>query len=562
MRTTGPTRMGHFDSSTKDLVHLSAVVSLLLLIASLVSAGTFNNINDTVPYLANYGYIPSVGDNQVVDRQVLLDGLGRLQDMCGVSRTGGIIDEATSECLNRPRCGNPDFVTGQRVRRHSGGRKRRYYIPAEADSWSPQSTHITYDIVVYSDDLPPSVIDDSIRRAFEVWSNATVLSFERIRGGQVDISISFYPTMQDHGDNMPFDGPGTVLAHAFWPWSEDRLKMDVHFDEAETWTAKSYSGANLWLVAAHEIGHTLGLGHNFILGTLMFPIHFGYNPDFVLHSDDIAGISELYGDIAPTPGPTVQDTPDLCQVVIDAVMVDGFTYFFKGEYYWKVLNGQPEPGYPRRISERWPGLEGGIDAAITVKNDFVWTPHTGKTYFFKARRVWRYTLTRLDEGFPKDADQEFPGFPSEINKIKGIFEISGNGETYIFTDGGFYVYNWLGFQGPYALQVFGGIPNNIVGAVQWTDNYIYFFTDNFQYYQCSPWSFSISRGYPRLAHVDWIGCPANSPSAGNLRLVETSDSLPESSGHDLEDTGSHGSSVSVTRTWTSMAILLGLLLLV
>ncbi|XP_022096256.1 72 kDa type IV collagenase-like [Acanthaster planci] len=542
--------MGHFDVSMKDRVHLT-VLFLVFIPGSSVLAWEFNTLNDTVPYFEQFGYIAPVEDGQLQDAEVLLDALHRFQDICGVTRTDGKMDEATAACFQRKRCGNRDFEPGSRG--SSGrGRKRRYYIPTEAESWQPESTHITYDIVMYSDDLPPSVIDDSIKRAFEVWSNATALSFERRRGGQVDITLSFYPTMEEHGDNMPFDGPGRILAHAFWPWSEDRLKSDVHLDEAETWTARSYSGANLWLVAAHEIGHSLGLGHSVIFGSLMFPFHFGYDPDFTLHEDDINGIQALYGDVVPTQ---VTDAPDICRVVMDAVMVDGFTYIFKGEYYWKIFNGRPEPGFPRRISERWPGLEGSIDAALTVKNEYVWMPHTGKTYFFKDRHVWRYTLSSLDEGFPKDAAEEFPGFPSDVQKIKGIFEISGNGETYIFIDGGFYVYSWLGFQGPYTLQVFSGVPTNIVGAIQWTDNYIYFFTDDFLYYQCGPWSFTVSRGFPQHAHVDWIGC--SSDSADSLRLAGTAETLQHSEGQDLlTGTGSDRSSAQATSTWTFSMIAL------
>jgi hypothetical protein len=287
----------------------------------------------------------------------------------------------------------------------------------------------------------------------------------------------------------------------------------------------------------------------------MFPFHFGYDPSFTLHQDDINGIQALYGDIQVTPIPVAPNAPDICTEVIDATMVDGFMYIFKGDFVWKVFDGQPEPGYPRLIADHWPGLESNIDAALTVKNDFVWGEHTGKTYFFKERRVWRYTLTSLDEGFPKDVDQEFPSYPPEIQAIKGIFEIGGNGETYIFTENGFYVLSWLGFHGPYDLTAFDGVPANIVSALQWKDNYIYFFSDDLLYYQCSPWSLIVSRGYPRYAPADWMGC-ANNLEDGNLRLADQDPSFGSQIHPTKSDSDTSSAVASVSRTFTMLCLCL------
>eukprot|EP00061_Rhincodon_typus_P009132 g32379.t1 len=82
---------------------------------------------------------------------------------------------------------------------------------------------------------------------------------------------------------------GGALAHAFFP-----RRGEAHFDNDERWSLNRGKGRNLFIVTAHEIGHTLGLEHSPVKNALMSPFYKKLGRDFLLSWDDKMAIQKLY----------------------------------------------------------------------------------------------------------------------------------------------------------------------------------------------------------------------------------------------------------------------------
>ncbi|XP_048350384.1 collagenase 3-like [Sphaerodactylus townsendi] len=394
--------------------------------------------------------------------------LREMQAFFGLEVTGKL-DEETFELMQEPRCGVPDVG--------------EYNFFPRNVKWS--NNNLTYRIVNYTPDLTKAEVDRAFRKAFKVWSDVTPLNFTRIRSGTADIMISF--GSREHGDFYPFDGPSGLLAHAFPPGP--KFGGDAHFDEDELWSTDS-KGYNLFLVAAHELGHSLGLEHSRDPGALMYPVYtYTGNTGFILPDDDVQGIQTLYGKGEYDPHPDHPKTPEKCDanLALDAITeLRGETLIFKDRFLWRQHPQMVETELIQ-IKSFWPEMPPKIDAAYEHPTD-------DHVLLFRGKKFWALKGYDIVEGYPKKLYEL--GFPRTVKTIDAAVHISDTGKTLFFTGETYWRYDEQsqvmdkGY--PRIIEDdFPGIGNRVDAAYQ-KNGYIYFFNGALQF-EYSIWSERIVR---------------------------------------------------------------------
>ncbi|NXH17421.1 MMP27 protein, partial [Bucco capensis] len=387
------------------------------------------------------------------------DKLHKMQQFFGLKVTGKA-DTETLEMMKKPRCGVPDVGL----------------YGVTLPGW--RKSQLTYRTVNYTPDMSKEEVDKAIQKAFDVWSSVTPLVFTPIPEGIADIMLAF--GTQAHG-SCPryFDGSLGVLAHAFSPGNG--LGGDVHFDEDEDWTTGS-TGFNLFLVAAHELGHALGLSHSNDQRALMFPNYAYIIPsEFPLSPDDIKGIQSIYGPPAraPTQRPSSPGSGKPCssQGSFDAVTtLRGEVIFLKGRHLWRVYPDNLEAEH-ELISTFWPTVPAAIEAVyentrdqiLAFKGNKFWVisgyqvllgypknintlgfpravkridaavcnKNTGKTDFFIGDKYWRFDekSQAMEKGYPKETARDFPGINQKVDAVfqhKGLLHFFHGSKQWVF----------------------------------------------------------------------------------------------------------------------------------
>uniref|UniRef100_A0A671YV56 Matrix metalloproteinase-9 n=1 Tax=Sparus aurata TaxID=8175 RepID=A0A671YV56_SPAAU len=284
-----------------------------------------------------------------------------------------------------------------------------------------------------------------------------------------------------------------------------------NYDDDKKWGFCPDQGYSLFLVAAHEFGHALGLDHSNIREALMFPMY-SYVEDFHLHEDDIEGIQYLYGGrtgpvpTPPQPNPTTDIYPTIDENVTD-----------DPEPTEPTPTTTPQPVDPTKdasnpsvhlcyrskknktnISQKWPALPAVIDSAF---EDVL----TKKLYFFSGTRFWVYT----GQSVLGPRSIEKLGLPSNIQKVEGALQ-RGKGKVLLFSGENFWRLDVKaqkidrGYP-RFTDAVFGGVPNDAHDVFQYKGHF-YFCRDRFY------WRMNSRRQVDRVGYVkyDLLKCSDSS----------------------------------------------------
>lgn len=529
---------------------------LLLLLALLGYMGRGGAAEDAEVHAENwlrlYGYLPQPSRYMSTMRsaQILASALAEMQRFYGIPVTG-VLDEETKAWMKRPRCGVPDQF-GVHVKANLR-RKKRYALTGR--KWN--NHHLTFSIQNYTEKLGWYHSMEAVRRAFQVWEQATPLVFQEVpyddirlrRQKEADIMVLFASGF--HGDSSPFDGTGGFLAHAYFPGPG--LGGDTHFDADEPWTFSSTDlhGNSLFLVAVHELGHALGLEHSSNPSAIMAPFYQWMDIDnFQLPEDDLRGIQQLYGtpdgqpqptrplptmtprrpgrpdhrpprppqppppggkpERPPKPGPPAQPRaterpdqygPNICDGNFDTVAVlRGEMFVFKGRWFWRVRHNRVLDNYPMPIGHFWRGLPGDISAAYERQD--------GRFVFFKGDRYWLFREANLEPGYPQPLTSYGLGIP--YDRIDTAIWWEPTGHTFFFQEDRYWRFNEETQHGdpgyPKPISVWQGIPASPKGAFLSNDAAYTYFYKGTKYWKFDNERLRMEPGYPKSILRDFMGC--------------------------------------------------------
>ncbi|TRY57978.1 hypothetical protein DNTS_027334 [Danionella cerebrum] len=391
----------------------------------------------------------------------------------------GQLDNGTLVMMTSSRCGVTDAGSYRAWQQRVNSILTGYHLRKKRQARLGEKWHkkeLSYRIMNWPRTLSPSQVHVAVKTAFELWSNISGLVFHELLQGPTDLRLAFYDGEHNDGTGNAFDGPGGALAHAFFPF-----RGEAHFDLSERWTLSTRKGHDLFLVSAHEIGHTLGLLHSPVQHSLMSPFYKRRRSRALLSWDDITAIQQLYGkppgggfeqvtdrslrrslmDPQSSPQLRAEDltgTPRYCHGHFDAITSGQRSMLYKiikGDHMWRFSDTDLDPGFPLKNSKL--GLAKHLDCAFFY-------PPLGKMVLFKGSRYFLLNPETL--------------------KVEPYY--------------------------PRALRDWKGIPRGVNGVINRPDGALYFFKEQ-QYWRFDPGKLRITTRGRWEESLEWISCKRTAP---------------------------------------------------
>jgi hypothetical protein len=239
-------------------------------------------------FLSQYGYLrlPSVGLG-VAEADVSISApydnrvaaaVAQYQRMQALEVTGEL-DEPTMRRMQRPRCGVANrFGIG-------------FSLAVSTDRW--EVSPLRYRFVNGCPGHAESDVEVEMASACAVWSAVSGLTFVHAPNA-AEIRVQWLS--QHHGGppDLPFDGPGRNLGHAWGPGHP--FEGELHLDADEEWRLDGSGAgtADLQTQLIHELGHVLGLVHSSDPSSVMFESFEAGEVKRTLSPGDVAAIRALY----------------------------------------------------------------------------------------------------------------------------------------------------------------------------------------------------------------------------------------------------------------------------
>jgi hypothetical protein len=148
--------------------------------------------------------------------------------------------------------------------------------------------NLTYSIWNYNPDLQKEEQVKAIRWAFNLWSDSTPLQFEQLGDGvAADIELRWADGRSDNAWANPPPGSSGQKPEDGNIWFN--LDRRWTFEERDT----NEQPVDFLTICAHEIGHSIGIGHVLMFPSLMVQNYIGSHRRLDLY--ELSCYAELYG---------------------------------------------------------------------------------------------------------------------------------------------------------------------------------------------------------------------------------------------------------------------------